>query len=165
MSIVKRAIEQLESSNPPEKEDIPVYKPPVFRTGYDGLNPDPGLIQVDIDGIPQISLTQQHLADDADINLLVKRYVETGLFPNQRTDPPSFQDVSDASTYQEAKNAVLRAEQSFNNLDPYIRKRFDNDPAKLLSFVDDPKNGDELIKMGLRTAPPVESTPTSKDDV
>jgi len=37
--------------------------------------------------------------------------------------------------------------------------RFENDPAKFLEFVNDPKNDEDLIKMGLATKP--STTPPS----
>ena len=51
--------------------------------------------------------------------------------------------------FQEAMEIVELAKLQFAALDAHVRKRFDNDPAKFLEFAEDPKNGQELVKMGL----------------
>ena len=63
------------------------------------------------------------------------------------------------ATFQELKNRVLSAEAAFGRLPAATRSRMDNDPAKLLAFLADPKNKDEAVKLGL-VHPPAKSVPT-----
>jgi len=47
-------------------------------------------------------------------------------------------------------------------LDPYIRERFNNDPGKLLKFIDDPKNLEEGRKLGIFSTPEIPKTQASE---
>nr|QJB19539.1 MAG: internal scaffolding protein [Microvirus sp.] len=128
-----------------------------IRTAYNDDYVDPGLQQITPDGEVEQSLTIQSEIDNCDINVIVDRYAKTGILPVMQ-QPAMFEDVSNPIDYQNALNVVISAQKAFTDLPAAIRKQFDNDPAQFLAFVDDPKNGDELIKMGLREAPLVEIT-------
>ena len=62
-------------------------------------------------------------------------------------------------------NIVLKADEMFNDLPSRARRHFDNDPAKFLDFVQDPKNHEQLVDLGLATVqetfgePQAEKTP------
>lgn len=62
-------------------------------------------------------------------------------------------------SYHEAKNLIINAENQFNSLDAAVRIKFENDPAQFLSFVEDPKNAQELVKLGLAVAIPEAPSP------
>ncbi|WNK12806.1 MAG: internal scaffolding protein [Microvirus sp.] len=94
------------------------------------------------------TLTQQHMKDECDINVLVKRFVVTGEIPTM-TMPPMQGDFTDAPTYQDALNLMVAANQSFMQQPADIRARFDHDPGKFVNFCSDEKNRDELRRMGL----------------
>lgn len=127
-------------------------KPPVFRTPYLDDYVDKGLQCVDDHGEPEKSLAVQSEKDACDINLIVDKYAKTGILPVM-SQSPTFGDVSNAPSFQEALEIVKNAENAFNSLDARVRREFDNDPAKFLSFVDNPENADRLVTMGLREAP------------
>lgn len=115
----------------------------------------------DIDFTGEISLTRQSEAESADINVIMKRYEQTGILPEMMKQNPEYGDFSDMGTYQEALNIVAFANSQFMALDAHVRARFSNDPAQFLDFCSNPENGPELVKMGLaveRQAP--EATPT-----
>lgn len=94
-------------------------------------------------------LTKQSDAKDCDINAIFKRFERTGQLPDAIFQNPLYGDFSNVPDYQEALHIVRKAEEQFALLDVTIRNRFDNDPAKFLGFVQDPKNIDEMDKMGL----------------
>lgn len=95
-----------------------------------------------------LSLTQQHQKDEADINTIVKRFGLTGQLPtNVRV--PTYGDFTGVSDFQTAMNAVNMAEASFMTMPADVRARFENDPAKFVDFCSDPSNADEMIKLGL----------------
>lgn len=98
------------------------------------------------------TLVKQEFKDECDINVLMKRYQKTGLFPQPAATPRYVNNIG-APTYQESLGIVMEAQSMFASLNSELRKRFDNDPAKFLEFCSDPKNGDELIKLGLREPP------------
>lgn len=89
-------------------------------------------------------------AKDADINNIIATYHKTGFFPTPQAEL-AYADLFDAPTRQDAFQTVINAESAFMALDANTRKRFDNDPRQFLDFIDDPRNGAELVKMGLAT--------------
>lgn len=107
------------------------------------------------------SLTRQEFKDECDLGKIIARFSATpeGLEQLQMARSfveSRFEDVSGITDYQSALNAVKAADEAFLRLPPLVRTKFDNDPAKFLDFVDDPKNIDELRSLGL-ASPKVES--------
>lgn len=101
--------------------------------------------------------------DAADVNLIVKRGLKrdgsfdmSALPPGSR-QPGMYGDFTKATDYQSALNAVIKMRQDFNKLKPEVRFKFDNDPAKLVAFLDDPKNEEEAIKLGILPKPKIET--------
>lgn len=100
------------------------------------------------------SRTIQSGKDDADINVIVRRFGITGGLPVVSM-PPSFVEFDGVFDFQNAMNMVIAAQKSFMELDADVRARFGNDPAKFVAFVEakDDKgvrvNLDELRKMKL----------------
>lgn len=105
-------------------------------------------------------LTQQQFKDECDINEIVRRFGLTGELPeNVRT--PRSGDFTGVNDYQSAMNAVRAADEAFMELPGELRKRFDNDPQKLMDFMEDENNKEEAIKLGLVNKPKevIASTP------
>jgi phage internal scaffolding protein len=94
------------------------------------------------------TLTQQHFAEETDINYILKQFNITGLLP---TNPisPRYGDFSNVHDYHSALNAVMAAEDEFDALPAQIRARFDNEPANLIDFLSNEQNRDEAEKLGL----------------
>lgn len=116
----------------------------------DGFSPsvDPG---ISFDGDP--GLTDQSQAKDCDVNVIVDRFMKTGVLP-QFQGSPIYGDFSEVASYQDALGVVAVAEEQFSGLTAKVRARFDNDPAKFLAFVNDPKNMRELVSLGLASEHP-----------
>ena len=105
------------------------------------------------------SMTQQHFADECDINNIMKRYQNTGILtePGQGSGlPPMFGDFSEVSDYQTAQNAVIDVQEAFAQLPSRVRARFDNDPAALLEFLGKEENRIEAVSLGLVNPPSVD---------
>jgi len=94
-------------------------------------------------------VTKQADLKDCDINLIMKRYERTGYLPDLIVRDGRYGDFSNVPDYQEALAIVRLADEQFQALDVEIRNRFANNPANFLAFVTDPKNIDEVDKMGL----------------
>lgn len=103
--------------------------------------------------------TKQEFKAECDINVLMKRYEKTGMFPQYPGSTPRYVSNIGMPSYQEALDIVMKAQGEFAGLNSELRKRFDNDPAKFLAFVNDPANADELIKLKLREPPAPEPGP------
>lgn len=98
------------------------------------------------------SLTQQHFKDECDINNIIARAQVTGSLVdplNPSTRQPLFDDFTSAPDFMAAQNMLVAASEAFNALPAALRKRFDNDPAELLAFLDDDANREEAVKLGL----------------
>lgn len=95
------------------------------------------------------SMTKQAPAEDADVNNILKKYAQTGVITHTNPKQALYGDFSNAKSYQEALNGVLDAQEQFDALPSQIRERFKNNPAELLSFLDNQDNRDEAIELGL----------------
>ena len=107
------------------------------------------VFQVDKDGNPLESLTQQQFQRECDINFIVKQNQDTGLISHVNHRMPQFGDFGDATDFQSALNYLQEANDAFMSLDAHVRARFQNDPAQLLDFLTNPENIEEAIKLGL----------------
>lgn len=113
----------------------------------------------------EASLTEQSHAPECDINNIMKKHGRDPVAFQALTKPGGvYADVSSIPDYMEMREMVTMADLAFASLPAEIRIRFRNDPAELLSFVQDDRNRSEAEKLGLlQPAPPVPQ-PTSKND-
>lgn len=109
------------------------------------------------------SLTQQHMKDETDINVMIHRFSKLGGMP-PAPDAPAFFDAGEPFDYQTAMNQVRAAQESFNALPSSLREKFLNDPGRLMAFLSDPANLEEARSLGLvKPAPEPTPTPTPVD--
>lgn len=101
------------------------------------------------------SLTRQEFKDECDLELTLKKFA---LMPEGRelleniagyAVNSRFDDVSAVPDFRAARDIVIASEAKFMALPAIVRRRFDNDPAALLDFVQNPANYDEAVKLGL----------------
>lgn len=102
------------------------------------------------------SMTKQSFRDQVNINKIVARYRKTGMIDHVNGATPFYGDVSQFTSYQDAVNTVLRANELFAGMSSDVRKRFENDPQKMIDFLQDEKNLDEAVKLGMVVKRPVE---------
>lgn len=109
------------------------------------------------------SLTQQSHAAAADVRNIIKQYDRTGLIANVNKGIAQYGDYSEINEYAEALNMVREADESFATLPSHIREQFNNNAGLFFEFATNPKNKEEMIRMGLAKAPEtvVEVTPKS----
>lgn len=101
------------------------------------------------------SKTLQNFKDECDINNIMKKFERTGMLNHAKAFEGGYGDFTDTPVdFQEAMNIVLRAEEMFATVPAKVRKEFDNDAGKFLSFVEDPANLERCRELGL--ALPVE---------
>lgn len=101
------------------------------------------------------SLTRQEFKDECDLGMILKRFQAT---PEGRqalssaqgfAETCQFGDVSAVPDFRAARDAVIAANQRFMALPPIVRRRFDNDPAAFLDFMQNPANESEARSLGL----------------
>ena len=131
-----------------------LYDPSEIRTG--NMLPDRSTdIVFDLEVEP--SMTQQQFARECDINNIVKSPAYQPVDPSRLL----YADVSEVLEYDKALNIVLKAQDSFSGLPAVVRKRFDNDPSKMIDFLQDANNQQEAISLGLIQNP---SAPSSEPE-
>lgn len=94
------------------------------------------------------SLTKQQFAEEVDINTIVRRFNLTGQLP-QNVAVPTYQDFDGVFDFHSAMNVIAQAHEGFDLMPAEVRSRFHNDPGEFLAFVNDEKNTDEAIRLGL----------------
>lgn len=107
--------------------------------------------------------TQQDFKEECDINFIVERYSNTGLWSATLRPPvskPMFGDFTSVPDFQGAMNVIAQAKEQFESLPASVRKRFNNDPMAMLEFVSDKNNYDEAVKLGIANPRP-ETTPAA----
>lgn len=95
------------------------------------------------------SMVQQQFAEDADINVIVRRFGLSDTVPPQALDPRYFGDLGEIPDLGTALRLVKDAQDKFNALPVDLRNRFQNSPALLWNFVNDPRNAEESVRLGL----------------
>lgn len=85
------------------------------------------------------SLTQQQFKDEADINVILKRFQENPQ-PDLRTGEgprvPLWGDFSSIPDVKSAHAIFQQAEASFCSLPSELRARFNNNPVEMLAFCE-----------------------------
>lgn len=78
------------------------------------------------------TLTQQNFKDDADLNIMIRKY---GVLPVQEVNWDEFDSSVIPSDYHQLQNQLIEADQAFMGLPAELRSQVDNDPAKLLALI------------------------------
>lgn len=113
-----------------------------------GIEVDSNRLRV-LHPIDPVSMTKQEMAQDADINVIMRKWVNHGIIPGTNGREATYGDFSSGLSYQEALDSVISCQNTFDALPALVRKACDNDPAKFLEMVEDPKRVDELKELGL----------------
>ncbi len=97
---------------------------------------------------PETGRTKISMQAECDINNIMKKYQKTGVLDFVNTHQAQYGDATGID-FQNAMQRVAKSREMFADLPSSIRKRFDNDPAQFLDFVNDANNAEEARKMGL----------------
>lgn len=112
------------------------------------------------------SLTAQSFVEDADLNVLARRFGITTI-PMGSFDPALFRDTTQDPDLRQVLDIKREAVEAFRGLPPKIRRRFHENPIELMEFLADNDNHEEAIRLGLINTPAAgaksASTPGSTD--
>lgn len=121
-----------------------------FRTGFnydtDAASNESALLCLDE------SLAVQSEAEEADINTIVKRF-GLGVPLPSGVVMPQYGDFTGVTDYQSALNLINQANDGFMSFPADIRARFENNPANMISFLENDANRDEAVKLGILLSP------------
>ena len=93
-------------------------------------------------------MTQPEFLADSDINTIISRY-QAVQAPLPISDISEYLDYSQVGDYQTAMQSISAIESYFDSLPATIRRRFNDDPGQLISFMDNPENRSEAETLGL----------------
>lgn len=97
------------------------------------------------------SCVEQSHKDACDINSMIEKARRGVFIPPESAG--RYGDFTGVTDFQTAMNQVKAAEATFSFLPSWLRKKFDNDPAKAIDFVNDPENAEECYELGLLERP------------
>lgn len=121
-----------------------------FKTNFDVIGEKPGFVH----SLP--SRVKPEFKEVSDLNNIMNKYA-AGLM--ELPEPPVYddlmQDVSNVPDFLDTQVKLAEATARFEALPSKIRKYFDNSPAQMLQFLQDPNNVEEGVRIGLyrRTVP------------
>jgi hypothetical protein len=95
-----------------------------------------------------VYMTEQAHKHECDVNHIVKKYDKHGLISHVSKFEAKFGDLS-GTDFKSMYDKVTNAISMFQELPSGIRNRFDNSPAELLRFMDNPDNREEAIDLGI----------------
>lgn len=124
----------------------------VARMQFDDYEGFPGIVCEDIDPITGEVMpprTKQADKDGCDIHFILRRIEQGGMLPEMMAREPRYGDFTQVKDYRESMEIVCKAQEQFEALPVAVREKFEHDPEKMLAFVADPKNADELVELGL----------------
>lgn len=105
---------------------------------------------------------KQQARPECDINAMVARARNGAMVP-MRKGAFYFDCTTVPSSYQEAQEFFLDVDRRFDRLPADVRLKFDNQPSKLVKFVEDASNIEECRKLGLLPpTPPAIKPPEDK---
>lgn len=99
------------------------------------------------------TLTQQHFAQECDINEILRRSASSGVLPVNDKVPQYGDFTVVPKSLQDAFAMIKQANDLFMSMPWDVRERFANNPERMVAFLNDSKNRDEAIKLGLVKAP------------
>lgn len=91
------------------------------------------------------TIVQQQFTEEADINVLVKRFGFATPYDSSRI--PVFGDFTGITDFASAREAIARAEEQFMSLPAAVRERFANDPAQLIEFAREEGSAEKFVEM------------------
>ncbi len=105
---------------------------------------------------PNPSRTKQASKDECDINKILKSAAQNGGVISHLKEKRLMGDFTQHPDYHEAMNYIAEANSSFQDLPAHVRAEFENDPAKFLTFAEDPENLEAMRELGLAPDAPKE---------
>lgn len=98
------------------------------------------------------SRTKQSFKDECDINKIMAKFQKTGALTHFQKHAPNY-GFATSVDFAEAMRIVTTGQGMFRDLPSSIRRKFGNDPAQFLEYVQDENNHEEMVELGLVEGP------------
>ena len=95
-----------------------------------------------------IYFTEQSHKNQCDINKIIDKYDKTGIIKHVSSFEGKFGDLTGVD-FKMMQDKVANARSMFQELPSNIRKEFDNDPGRLLEFMENPDNRKKAEELGI----------------
>lgn len=95
------------------------------------------------------SLTQQHFADESEINNIIRSHDRNGVIDHIQRGNAIYGDFSEITDLSDALVQIQEAQKEFLNIPSEIRERFKNDAGEFFKYASNPDNEDGMREMGL----------------
>lgn len=102
-------------------------------------------------------ITIQSERDNCDINLIVRRHAQTGMWTHLNPRQPHYGDFTGAKDLHAAIEQVREATENFAELPAAVRAAANNDPVQFLEMCADEAAFDHLVDEGLPVSDTYES--------
>jgi len=96
------------------------------------------------------SQTDESFGPDCDINTIYKKWMKTGDDSILKQRQGQYLDLTSIPDYATALNTIQQANDEFMSLPAELRKKFANDPQEFITFLKNPDNDAEAVKLGLK---------------
>lgn len=96
--------------------------------------------------------TDQQFKKDCDANHIIDKMKRTGTVTHLARCQGSYADVSEVTDLHDSLIKVEKARAAFMNLPGKIRQKFNNSMEDYVSFLQDPRNNEEAIALGLKVS-------------
>lgn len=136
-------------SKPASRQESPAEGTPAVRPWYfrQAVVYDPP--PFDPFGRDHLCNVQGNLADQCDLNRIVKRYAQTGVWDHLSPRQPTYGDFTGARSLDEAYELVRQAEEEFYSLPADVREKAANDPVRFLEMLASEDGAEILRQAGL----------------
>jgi phage internal scaffolding protein len=94
------------------------------------------------------SLTEQHHESDHNMQKIMDKVIRGAPIPFKKGGM-DYGEFDSELSYQDCCNRLVEAETQFMSLPSKLRERFNNDPGKLIGFLNDESNRKEAEALGL----------------
>jgi phage internal scaffolding protein len=95
------------------------------------------------------SKTDPQYAEDCDTNIILRKFMKTGTVTHLAKRQGSYMDVSNVPDLLNSLLIAQEAEKDFRNFPSEVRRRFDNSYTKFVEFINDERNREEAMELGL----------------
>lgn len=111
------------------------------------------------------SKTKSEFKEQCDVHRIMNQLKQGRAITHVARGQGMYQDVSEIPDLLQAYEKVSLAQDAFMTLPSELRKKLENDPTKLPSYLQDPKNNEEAIKYGLKEKLPQNDDKTTIQEV